>query len=303
MELRQMQYLIAIHERGSISAAAEGLFLTPQALSKSIKKLEEELDAPLFFRERGTLVLTPFGKTTLTEVRRLVSDYGGMMDRLSQISMQEKGRLRIASSHGVPNALSLECLHEFEREHPGTVLDIVELPDLLAEDMVRRETCDMGFSIGLPQPSEQFDSTLLRRYRLCAVVHPDHPLARRESVSIVDLAGEALVTKSPYFKVYQLIEDCAARRGVTLRYALSSPDEIRWLRLLEDNQGVGIGVSFLRNPKKSSGRKLINLPFTDPELAWDIYLIIKKGHYLSKTARALVELFRDLREDSDDLFD
>ena len=50
MELRQMQYLIAIYEHGGVSAAAEKLFLTPQALSKSIRKLEEELDAPLFYR-------------------------------------------------------------------------------------------------------------------------------------------------------------------------------------------------------------------------------------------------------------
>ena len=44
MELRQMQYLIAIYEHGGLSAAAEKLFLTPQALSKSIRKLEEELE-------------------------------------------------------------------------------------------------------------------------------------------------------------------------------------------------------------------------------------------------------------------
>ncbi len=296
MELRQMQYLIAVEEAGSISAAAERLFLTPQALSKSIRKLEEELDAPLFFRERGALVLTPFGKTTLTEVRRLISDYEGMTRRLAQISAQEKGRVRLAFSHGVPNALSLESLHEFESAYPGVVLDVVELPDLLAEDAVRRETADIGFSIGIPQPPEEFEYTRLRHYHLCAVVHPQHPFASRASLSIADLAGEPLVTKSPYYKVYQLIEDCARRQGVPLTYALTSPDEIRWLRLLEDNLGVGIGVSFLRDPQKSSGRKLVNLPFSEPELSWDIYVISKKGHYLSHTAKALLAQIAGLAE-------
>lgn len=291
-----MQYFIAVHECGGISAAAERLFLTPQALSKSVRKLEEELDAPLFFRDRGAMVLTPFGKKALIELRRLVDDYEEMARRLECISAQEKGVVRLAFSHGVPNALSLESLYDFEATHPEAVLEVVELPDLLAEDAVRRETSDIGFSIGLPQSAELFDTTRLRHYRLCAVVHPDHPFARREALSVADLAGEPLVTKSPHFKVYQMIEECAARQGVPLIYALTSPDEILWLRMLEDNCGVGIGVSFLQNPRKASGRKLVHIPFTDPELCWDIFVITKKGHYLSRTANSLLEQIRSLAD-------
>ena len=296
MELRQMQYLIAIYEHGGVSAAAEKLFLTPQALSKSIRKLEEELDAPLFYREKNSLILTPFGKKVLPEVQRLGADYEDMMRRLEQISAQERGRVRLAFSHGVPNALSLDSLRSFEEAHPEAVVDMVELPDLLAEDAVRRETADIGFSIGVPQPAEQFEYVRLRHYQLCAVVHPDHPLAGRESLSIRDLEGQPLVTKNPYFKVFQMVEDCAERAGVELTYALRSPDEILWLRMLEDNRGVGIGVSFLRNPKKSSGSRLVHIPFDD-ELSWDINVIVKRGHYLSRTAGELLEHMKGLAEE------
>lgn len=293
-----MQYFIAVHECGGISAAAERLFLTPQALSKSIRRLEEELDAPLFFRDRGALLLTPFGKTALAEARRLVADYEEMMRRLASISAQEKGVVRLAFSHGVPNALSLESLHGFETAHPGATLEVVELPDLLAEDAILRETSDIGFSIGAPHPAERFNITRLRRYHLCAVVNPAHPFARRETLSVRDLEGQPLVTKSPHFKVYQLIEDAAAQQGVPLVYALSSPDEILWLRMLEDNQGVGIGVSFLQDPQKSSGSNLVNIPFTDQELCWDICVITKKGHYLSRTANSLLEQIKSMADGS-----
>lgn len=296
MELRQMQYFIAVYECGGISAAAEQLFLTPQALSKSIRKLEEELDAPLFFRDRGALLLTAFGKKALSEMRRLVEDYDAMARRLEYISAQEKGVVRLAFSHGVPNALSLESIHDFEAAHPDAVLEVVELPDLLAEDAVRRETSDIGFSIGFPQPAELFDVKPLRHYHLCAVVHPDHPFALRDTVSVSDLAGQPLVTKSPHFKVYQMVEACASRQGIDLTYALTSPDEILWLRMLEDNKGVGIGVSFLQNPRKASGRKLVHIPFTDPELCWDICVITKKGHYLSRTALSLLEQIKKLAD-------
>ena len=90
------------------------------------------------------------------------------------------------------------------------------------------------------------------------------------------------MTKNPYFKVFQMVEDCAGGGGWSyLRAPL--PGQILWLRMLEDNRGVGIGVSFLRNPKKSSGSRLVHIPFDD-ELSWDINVIVKRGHYLSRTA-------------------
>lgn len=286
MDIHQMEYFIAVCDYGGFTPAAEALFLTPQAMSKSIRKLEEELDAPLFTREKKGLSLTPFGEKVVEEFRRLVSDYRASRQRLTQIAVQEKGLIRLACAFGVPNAFPLEALRQ-ELLPEGITLDIMELPDLLIEDMVRQEIADLGLSVGLPEDPQLCQYTFLRRYQLCAVVNMKHPLARRKSISVRDLAGEQVITKSPYFRSYHMVEEEAARQGVKLSYAHQSPDELRYLRLLENNAGIGIGVTFMDTPALRASPNTVVLPFEE-DLPWEVYLLTRKGHYLSQAAQRLL---------------
>ena len=290
MDLHQMEYFIAVCDYGGVTPAAEALFLTPQALSKSIRKLEEELDTPLFSREKSGLVLTPFGEKALEEIRRLVNEYHTAALRLKQISAQEKGRIRLACAFSVPNALPLEALRQ-ELLPQGLELDLMELPDLLAEEMVQQEVVDLGLTVGLPQNPELFQYTLLCRFRLCAVVNRRHPFSGRSSISVRDLAGEKVITKSPYFNSYHIIEQEAQRQGIELSYALQSPDEIRFLQLIENNEGVGVGITFMGIPELFIARDAVILPFEE-ELPWEIYLTTRKGHYLSPAAQKLAARLR-----------
>lgn len=286
MVLHQMEYFIAVCDHGGITPAAEALSLTPQALSKSIRKLEEELDAPLFFHEKKGLTLTPFGKKAREEIRHLLSEYHSMTLRLSHISAQEKGRLRLACPHSIPNALPLEKLQK-ELFPQNIRLDIIEVPDLLAEEMVEREVADIGFTAGIPQSPELFRYSFLRRYYLCAVVSKNHPLAARSSVSVRDLEKEKIIAKSPYYSSFHMLEQEAARHNITLNYILQSPDEIRWLYLVKNMEGVGIGVTFMDTAKSLVSQDTVTLPFEE-ELPWDVYLITRKGHYLSPAAQKLI---------------
>lgn len=294
MDLHQMEYFITVCDCGGITPAAESLFLTPQALSKSIHRLEEELQCPLFAREKSGLVLTPFGRKALEEMRRLAEEYHTVKQRLGQMAAQEKGRIRISCGYSVPNALPLEELRA-ELLGQGISLDIMELPDLLAEEMVYREVADIGLTIGCPHPPELFQYTLLRRYHLCAVMNQRHPLARKETVSVRDLAGEQVVTKSPYFNSYHILENEAQRQGLKLSYVLQSPDEIRYLQLIDDNEGVGIGLTFIGIPKLQVSQTAVFRPFEE-DLPWEVYLITRKGHYLSPAAQDLVSRLKTWQE-------
>ena len=294
VELHQMEYFIAVCDYGGVTPAAEALFLTPQALSKSIRKLEKELDAPLFCRNKSGLALTPFGEKALTEIRRLVGEYHAVSLRLGQISAQEKGLIRLSCGWGIPNAFPLRELRD-ELKPRGIHLDILELPDLVAEEMVQREVADLGLTVGLPQSPEVLQSVHLRRYHLCAVVNKRHPFAGRTSLSVRDLAGEKLIAKSPLFASYHIIEREAQRQGITLSYALQSPNEVRFLQLMEENAGVGIGITCIGMPKLSMAQNCVLLPFEE-EFPWDVYLTTRKGHYLSPAAQALLARLRSWQE-------
>lgn len=296
MEIRQMIYLVEICNGPSLSAAAERLYLTPQALSKAIHTLEEELKSPVFFREKGRLFLTPFGRRVLHEVKPFVDDYNDLCGRITRLSVQERGQLSIVFAHGVPNALPVNPLEELARRYPDLSFDLLELPDLLAEQNLLNEESDIGFLVGPPQPKEEFWYHTLKRWGLCAVVNKQHPLALRGSICIDDLAGQPIVTKNALFRAYHLVEDLANQRGVALQYALRSPDEILWLSMLEKNKGVGIGVSFLSQGLQQANGLLVQIPFEEPELAWEICVATKKGHYLSAAGKAVLDYAQTLAE-------
>lgn len=296
MEIRQMIYLVEICDGPSLSAAAERLYLTPQALSKAIHVLEEELKTPLFFREKGRLLLTPFGQRVLMKVKPFVDDYNDLCEQVGRLSTQEQGRFSIVFAHGVPNALPVNLVEELNLRYPDISFDLLELPDLLAEQNLLNEESDIGFLVGPPQPEEEYWYQTLNRCRLCAVVNKQHPLASRTSLCIDDLAGQPIITKNTLFRAYHLVEDFAKQRGITLKYALRSPDEILWISMLEKNKGIGIGVSFLSQGLQQADGLLVQIPFEEPQLTWEICVATKKGHYLSAAGKAVLDYALTLAE-------
>lgn len=75
MNLQSMEYIIAISEEKSLSRAADRLLLSQAALSQHLKKLEKELDAKLFFRQDGQLLLTDAGRVYVNGARRILNLY------------------------------------------------------------------------------------------------------------------------------------------------------------------------------------------------------------------------------------
>ena len=78
MELRQMIYFKELSECLNLPAAARALYITPQALSKSMRVLAREFDTEIFYRDQGKLRLTTFGQALLSEVTVLLSQINAM---------------------------------------------------------------------------------------------------------------------------------------------------------------------------------------------------------------------------------
>lgn len=284
MEIRQMIYFKELSECLSVPLAAKKLYITPQALSKSMRILAQEFDTEIFFKEQGKLQLTTFGKAFQREVIALLSQIQGMENRLKNVAYQESGSLRIALSHGVLQGSFQHFFQQFQKDHPEIQLELIELPDVFAEQYVVEEECDLGFSIGLPQKPEQFNSLILQHYKVCAVVHPDHPIAQQTTTCLKECCLYPIITKNRIFKIHDTVENCARKQNLHLIYALQSSNEILWKQLVEENKGIGIGTTYYGN----SGI-LKSIPFIEEELNWDIVLIHKKNHYLSRAAILLID--------------
>ncbi len=286
MEIRQMLYFKEVVKQQSFPLAAKALYITPQALSKSMRSLQEEYQTEIFYRDHGKLELTDFGKVLYQEVSVLLEQFQTMENRLKNIASQENGNIRIACSHGILNGSFQEYFKLFQSRYPDIELEFIELPDTFAELAIENEEYDLGFSINTPLHSNVFESFLLKHYKLCAVVHPDHPLAYRTSISLKECAEYPIITKNRIFKNYIAMEECAKKQGIKLNYALQSPDEITWKKMVDLNQGVGIGTTYYPDGLVPS------IPFVENDLNWDIHLIYKKAHHLSRSAILFINFLK-----------
>ena len=142
MEFRQIQYFIKLSESTSISQAAKELFISQQALSKSIKNLESELNTRLFLRTNQGIKLSKSGVYLKNKFLSVCAGYEEAVKESYQYFQIQQGTITIGVAPGVFRSLSANYLINFEKLYPGLKLEQVEFPDL---DMEESEDIDEDY--------------------------------------------------------------------------------------------------------------------------------------------------------------
>ena len=199
MNLRQLQYFIAVAEWGGFRQAAARLNVAQPALSRQIKAMEAELELLLLDRTSRQVALTPAGTVYLRAVRRVLDDVAHGVRRARLASVGQVGRCviaapRTAHAHGLlPRAAEIISLRYPEIELTITEADI---PDHW--DMLRRGAADLLVGHGPAPGMEGIDAELLWMESIrCVLVPAGHPLAQRASVRLAELAGESFLAIEP----------------------------------------------------------------------------------------------------------
>ena len=119
MEFRQIQYFIKLSESTSISQAAKELFISQQALSKSIKNLESELNTRLFLRTNQGIKLSKSGVYLKNKFLSVCAGYEEAVKESYQSFQIQQGTITIGVAPGVFRSLSANYLINFEKLYPG----------------------------------------------------------------------------------------------------------------------------------------------------------------------------------------
>ena len=123
MELQQLKYFKTVAEKGTVSAAAEALFLSTPALSTSISRLEKELGMPLFDRTGNRIRLNPQGAIFLRHVDRIFDELAEAKEELSQ-SLSQAQHISMAT---VSSPQWVDLISAFTQEHPGLPISCASL--------------------------------------------------------------------------------------------------------------------------------------------------------------------------------
>lgn len=182
-----------VERQGSLTAAAEKLFLTQSALSHSIKKLEQQLGTELWHREGRSLRLTQAGQYLLTVASRLLPQLSLAEERLRQFAQGERGTLRIGMECHPCYQWLLKVVSPYLADWPDVDVDVKQkfqfggIGALFGYEIDMLVTPDPLYKPGLLfQPVFDYEQVL--------VVHRQHALAHMDYVRPEQLTNETLIT-------------------------------------------------------------------------------------------------------------
>jgi len=271
MDFVQLHYFVETASRLHFARAAEQLGISQPALSKSIQKLEKELEFKLFSRaNKWDIQLTVPGEVYLREARRILQDVAYAKNLALTAAHGESGRLVIgAISSMLGQDAFIDAVSESQRKTPRAVFEVIDSTsgELLA--LLKEHKIDLAFLRLPPKLSdEHFQCRKLFMDRLLAVVPKGHRLAAKEKISVDYLARERFVlvpdAVSGVFRSY-ILDFCRTKGGFEPNIVQEVNNNYTTLRLVAVRCGVTIVSSAYRG---FLSEHLCYLPFADfqPEL-------------------------------------
>jgi DNA-binding transcriptional LysR family regulator len=189
---RQLEYVVAIAETGTFTAAAERCHVAQSALSHQISSLERHLRARLFERSSRSVRLTEAGQSLLPVARRVLGEMAGIRDELRATDPVVRGPLRIGATQTAVRVLNLpQILVDYDKEYPEVEVSVAAGAGFELISGLRSAEFDiaLGALDGPVLPPEVRFIPFGRLEPLVAVMSCDHPLAGRKSVQLRELAA------------------------------------------------------------------------------------------------------------------
>ncbi len=243
MELRHLQYFLALSEEQNFSRAARRLQIAQPSLSQQIKKLEDELQTELFDRASRPIRLTAAGELLLDDARRLVQEMEATAREVRRAGRGEVGRVRIGYSYGGLYCLVLTLLRRLVAACPDTNIVIHQLSERDQVPALRTGRVDVVLGRLTEPPTPDITVRPLRDERLIAILPADHPLAVGPEVKLGALADERFVMFPRRLEpvVFDNYIQACMRAGFTLQLVQEVTDA--QTQALAIAAGLGVGLS------------------------------------------------------------
>src|SRR5215213_3585698 len=293
MELRQLEYFVAVAEEANFTRAAKRVHVAQPAVSAQIHRLERELGQSLLDRSRRTVRLTAAGEAALPYARAALAAVADIHVAVEELTQLVRGTVTIGTvtSHSVDMPALLADFHE---EHPNVEITIsTDNSDALIEK-VRTGRLDAAIvSVGPDEHPEGLDVEVVTDEAIQAVVSFTDKLARRKTVQLTDLADRPLIALPVGAGIRHQFDAACARAGITPRIAFEASTPLALADLAE--RGLGVAIVPASVPR---GRAQLHALTIDPQLRGRLVLAWRSDGPISPAARVLVEKARRLLSSS-----
>ncbi|MEB4615690.1 LysR family transcriptional regulator [Leucobacter sp. M11] len=270
MDIRALEYFLALADTGSATRAAAQCFVTQPSLSRQIQALEREAGTALFERQPRGMILTRAGRILEPQVREHLYRHRDLVGVLGSLRDQEL-RLRVAC----PLMISLEAVLPYMAEHASPIVDVIETaPDDAYEYVLRNE---VDLAITTWPPPAGLRRRLLFETPLYAQVGPELFPEDPDAIELADLVGLPLFTSDGHSGVRAIFDREVVASGLEMTIAGEATHIQVAQALASSRRGVAIGVS-------AAAHGLRNIPLVNngtPILAQD-WVAWSSSHYAAE---------------------
>ncbi|OZC85781.1 LysR family transcriptional regulator [Rhodococcus sp. 06-418-5] len=282
MELRQLEYFVAVAEEANFTRAAARVHISQSGVSAQIRALERELGAELIDRSGGTATLTTAGQAALTQARATLAAAGSVRQSVDDIAGLLRGSLRVGMVTACTVPQLFDALARFHSAHPGVELALQEgNSDRLVAD-VRAGELDIALVGIAARAPDGLESMVVIDERIVAAVPPQHPLAAQGEATLAQVCEHPIIALPPGTGIRAVFDrDCAGvGLAPTIALQATAPDAVA------DLAARGLGVAILSASMTTSyDDTLVAVELTDSHTAALLALV-----WRPRTNAALTEL-------------
>ena len=290
-DLTDLQLMVHVGDRQSLTRAAEKSHLSLPAASTRIKNLEERFGTQLLYRTSQGVTLTPSGEALTRHARTVMRQIEQLRGDMQEFARGVKGHVRVLANTTAMTEFMPTVLGRFLAAHPDVNVELRERLSYLIMRAVAEGSADMGIVAGCTaDPGLEFIP--YRKDRLVLVTAANHPLAVEPAIAFADTLNSDYVGLSEWSAIHPFLVQVAEALGRTFRFRIEVGNFEALCRMIET--GVGVGVI----PESVALRfaRVLNIaivPLTDEWAERKLQICIRSREALPAFARELVNMLVD----------
>lgn len=289
MELRVLQYFLAVTREQSISGAAESLFLSQPTLSRQLKELEEELGKQLFIRGNRRVTLTEEGMILRKRAEEIMELVKKAEDEISQSDELIAGDITIGTGETDGVRFLARAAQNLQKDYPLIHLHIVSGDKATVIEDLDRGLIDFGVIFGDVDTSKYEHIRLPYKDIWGVMMRRDSPLAEKEEITATDLMDVPLIISRQAFQNNDFLEFFSCGRenlNIVATYNLLFNGSVMV------DEGMGYAICFDKIVNVSGDGNLCFRPLS-PKITASMSIVWKKYQVHSKVTERFLDKLRE----------
>ncbi|MFH7767303.1 LysR family transcriptional regulator [Acinetobacter sp. BSP-28] len=286
MNLAAFEAFIKVMETGSISMAADLLFITQPAVTKRIHSLEEYFGVKLFESAGRGVQATHAAHSLLPKVKNWLNELGDIHHTLSHEQEQVQGKLKIGTSHHIGLHHLPQHLRNYVQKFPDVTLDVHFVDSEQAHEQVLAGDLELAFLTLPPQGDERLRYVTIWNDPLVFVVAPFHPLAQKKHLSLEDLIQYPSLLPASQTYTSQITLAEFEKQGVKPKITMSN-NPLESIRMLVS---IGLGWSVLPKTLLNQDLQMLDI---NVQMQRQLGMVWHPGRTQSRAVQELVAMMQN----------